>query len=127
MKEIKVTTIEDFLKKNVALILPEPKISPVPINEYKQNYPDVGFWELAYAWFFYNLKNELINLTKGDVMENKSWFKSKTIWFNILSAIWFLLGPAIGIPTLDADTFAAILMVVNLILRVITKGAVTIN
>lgn len=60
-------------------------------------------------------------------MEQKPWFTSKTLWFNVLSFLWQFVGPLIGIPTLDDSTFSAFVLVANLILRVITKGAITLS
>ena len=93
----------------------------VPIND------KVGWLNLIKEFVRQNLINDVLNLQKGVAMSSKAWYLSKTIWFNVLSAVWFLVGPMIGIPTLDPDTFATILAIGNFILRVITKGGVSIS
>lgn len=57
----------------------------------------------------------------------KHFLLSKTLWFNVLSCLWQFIGPHIGIPVLDADTFTAILGIGNVILRVISRGKLTIG
>ena len=58
----------------------------------------------------------------------KKWWKSKTIWFNILSAIAFIVG---GILTqgifsdpIATKIFAVVLILVNLGLRFVTDTGV---
>lgn len=51
----------------------------------------------------------------------KSWYHSKTLWVNIFTVAWHFVGPLVGIPTLDNETLVALLAIVNLVLRVITK------
>lgn len=60
-------------------------------------------------------------------METKPFWQSKTLWFNVLAFLWQFFGEKIGVPTLDPEMFGAIIMVVNVILRAITKGTVTIS
>lgn len=57
----------------------------------------------------------------------KPFWQSKTILFNVLTFGWQFIGPKIGVPTLDPATFDAVVTVGNIILRVVTKGAVTIS
>ena len=58
----------------------------------------------------------------------KAWWKSKTIWFNVLSAIAFVIG---GILTqgifsdpIATKIFAVVLILVNLGLRFVTDTGV---
>lgn len=60
-------------------------------------------------------------------MESKPFFYSKTFWFNILTAAWFFIGPAVGIPELSPELFGTILSVGNVLLRFVTKQEVTIS
>lgn len=60
-------------------------------------------------------------------MEQKPWYTSKTLWFNLLSGIWFFVGPKIGIPELTPEVFTSILLIGNVILRLITNTEVTIS
>lgn len=53
----------------------------------------------------------------------KSWYLSKTIWFNAIAAIAILLQTRYGF-VIDLEAQSGILAVVNLILRVITKGPI---
>lgn len=57
-------------------------------------------------------------------MKMKPWFYSKTIWTNILAIVGVLLAQYTGV-TLSADETIAILAVVNLVLRVVTKTGLT--
>jgi len=60
-------------------------------------------------------------------METKAFYLSKTFWFNVLAAIWFWVGPYFGIAELSPELFATILTVGNVILRAVTKGAISIS
>lgn len=55
----------------------------------------------------------------------KRWFQSKTIWVNVLAAICLAVQAKWGF-VIDAQAQAAILIVANLILRGMTKEAVTL-
>jgi len=55
---------------------------------------------------------------------NKPWYKSKTVWFNILVTGSTVLSGVVGfIPTTYAGTIVAI-NVVNVILRAVTNGPI---
>jgi len=60
-------------------------------------------------------------------MESKPFYLSKTFWFNILSALWFFIGPRVGLPELSPEIFGTIITVGNVILRFITKTEVSIS
>ena len=60
-------------------------------------------------------------------MEPKPWYASKTIWFNLLTGLWFFIGPKVGVPELSPDLFASLVFVGNIILRVVTKTDLTIS
>jgi hypothetical protein len=57
-------------------------------------------------------------------MQGKSLWTSKTFWTNILIAAWAFIGPLVGVPTLDPSMTAGILVIVNLILRAVTKSPI---
>ena len=57
----------------------------------------------------------------------KPFYLSKTVWFNVLSFGWQFVGPKVGLPSLDPDTFAACVTVANIILRAVSNGALTIS
>lgn len=60
--------------------------------------------------------NPPVNLP-GDV---KAWYTSKVLWVNILGGITLILGH-FGFSPVDGTTAAAVLAVVNFVLRLITK------
>jgi len=53
-------------------------------------------------------------------MNTKRWYTSKTLWVNLTAIAALIAQEELGY-ILDAETQAAILAVINLILRVITK------
>lgn len=57
----------------------------------------------------------------------KHFLLSKTLWFNVLSFCWQFVGPKIGLPVLDPDTFTAIITIMNIVLRVVSHGKLTIG
>lgn len=59
-------------------------------------------------------------------MNSKPWWQSKTIWANALALLGTYVAPQLGVE-LKAEEQVAILVVVNLILRLVTKGAVDWN
>lgn len=59
-------------------------------------------------------------------MDAKHFLTSKTLWFNVLAFGWKFIGPKVGIPELDDQTFTAIITVANIALRIITKKPLTI-
>lgn len=60
-------------------------------------------------------------------MSSKPFYQSKTFWTNVIGALWFFIGPHVGIPTLDGETMAALLVVINLVLRAITKQPLSLT
>ena len=56
---------------------------------------------------------------------DKKWYASKTLWVNGLAGIAMLIQSATGF-VIDPAAQAGILVVLNLILRAVTKGAVTL-
>lgn len=57
-------------------------------------------------------------------MVNKTWWKSKTLWFNIISMIVLIASVFIGVPWLDPRILAGVITVGNGILRLITKQGI---
>ena len=53
-------------------------------------------------------------------VETKKWYTSKTVWFNVLAAISIIVQAATGDVWLDTEAQGAIIVIVNLILRLIT-------
>ncbi|MBS3886797.1 MAG: hypothetical protein KGZ41_05165 [Dethiobacter sp.] len=53
-------------------------------------------------------------------MEGKKWYLSRTIWVNLIALAALLLKTEAGIALTSEET-AGILVVINLILRMITK------
>ena len=62
-------------------------------------------------------------------MEGKSFWQSKTMWFNLLSGIVAAAGvyaaPTSGISANYAQIFAGVVTVGNIFLRAISKDAIT--
>ena len=57
-------------------------------------------------------------------MENKEWYKSKTVWINMIALVAMFIQNFTGF-VIDAQTQAAILIIINLVLRATTGGAVS--
>ncbi len=57
-------------------------------------------------------------MANGDT--GKKWWKSKTVWVNVIALVALLLQSQIGFE-LNAEETASILVVINLIMRAITK------
>jgi hypothetical protein len=65
---------------------------------------------------------------KGDTtLTQKPWYTSRSIWTNLVGALWIALTPTLGLPTLGTETEVLILGLINIILRIITKTEVTIS
>ena len=58
-------------------------------------------------------------------MDPKSFLLSKTVWLNVIAATLVPVASHYGV-ALDATDVAAILAVVNIVLRFVTKGPVVI-
>ena len=64
---------------------------------------------------------EFGNLKGEDTMNSKRWYTSKTVWINLLLAGGILAQTLTGEAWLDAEAQGAIVVVVNLVLRLITN------
>lgn len=60
--------------------------------------------------------------------ESKPWWASKTLWANLI-ALAAAVGGTFGLGIIDEETSAAlvggVMAVVNIVLRIVTKGPVT--
>lgn len=56
-------------------------------------------------------------------MDKKAWWRSKTLWVNMVAGLALLAQSQFGF-VIDGEVQAAILTVVNLVLRLITNEAV---
>ena len=54
-------------------------------------------------------------------MDEKKWYSSKTLWVNAIAALAILVQTQTGF-AIDAETQAAILVVINLVLRAVTHS-----
>lgn len=57
--------------------------------------------------------------------EKKEWYKSKTMWVNGLAALGIIFQMATGTQFASAEEQAGVLVVINLLLRLITKSGLT--
>jgi uncharacterized membrane protein len=57
-------------------------------------------------------------------MDKKAWWRSKTLWVNVVAGIALLVQSRQYGFVIDAEVQVAILTVINLVLRVITKEPV---
>ena len=58
-------------------------------------------------------------------METKKFYESKTFWVNLIGGIAMILQGVTGHAVVSMETQASILAGINIVLRFITKGAVT--
>ena len=58
---------------------------------------------------------------------NKKWYHSKTLWVNGIAALAIIVQAITGQEWLDAEAQTAIIVVVNLILRVITSQPISLK
>jgi len=56
-------------------------------------------------------------------MQTKAWWRSKTLWINVIAGAALLAQSQLGL-VIDGEVQAAILTVVNLLLRLITNEPV---
>ena len=54
-------------------------------------------------------------------MKTKLWFCSRTLWVNFLVALAIVIQTITGTAWLDAELQAAIIVILNVLLRLITK------
>lgn len=59
--------------------------------------------------------------------ETKPWYTSKTLWFNLVSGIVLLVKSKYPQFVVPDDVFAAIILLVNFVLRLVTKKGIEIN
>lgn len=52
----------------------------------------------------------------------KKWYKSKTLWVNGLVVIAVLIQGITGVAWLDAELQASLIVIVNVVLRLVTKS-----
>lgn len=108
----------------------KPDTTALPVNEPPappQVDTTVKWIPLIITWIRTNLANDILTFMKGDAMDSKLWYASKTFWTNIITLLWTFLGPLVGIPTLDPETMLGILAVVNVVLRIVTKQPVVLK
>ncbi len=60
-------------------------------------------------------------------MKSKPFWQSKTLWANGTTAVVALLNGAFGWVSITGEETAAFLVVINLVLRAVTKGSVTLS
>lgn len=58
-------------------------------------------------------------------MENKKWYTSKTLWVNAIAIAAIIAQGVSGKEVIGVDLQATILAGINMILRLVTKSAVT--
>ena len=59
----------------------------------------------------------------AELVQHKKWYKSKTIWFNVFLAIVGIVMEVTG--KMENGQTLSFIAVINIILRVVTKTAVT--
>ena len=77
-------------------------------------------------------KLELQDITVEDLKPTKPWYKSKTIWFNILTIVGGAVAGAVGLiptlqPLLTPQAYAITMFVVgmvNVLLRAVTDSGI---
>jgi len=57
-------------------------------------------------------------------METKRWWLSKTVWANLVMAVAIVIQATTGEEWLDAELQGALIVIINLILRLVTKQPV---
>jgi len=60
---------------------------------------------------------------EAEARYGKKWYRSKTIWINVIALVALFLNEKVGVPLSQEDQLA-LLATVNIILRVITKEPV---
>lgn len=60
-------------------------------------------------------------------MDSKPFWQSKTFWMNLLAPGLVFLGAQTGVVTDGASDAALVLGFLNLVLRFVTKGAITFS
>jgi len=60
-------------------------------------------------------------------MEAKPFWQSKTLWVNVIAFGASALSSAVGWLTVSPEETAGLFVVLNLIMRAVTKGAITLT
>ena len=79
--------------------------------------------EYFHQWAIKGYEDTIYYLKGGNMPEvagNKKWYTSKTIWLNLLMAVGVVCNVTVGQDYLNAETQGAIIVIVNLILRLVT-------
>jgi len=74
-------------------------------------------------------------MIEDNEMEQKPWYKSKTVWFNIITVMGAAAGGVVGLmptiqPLLTPQTYSVVMFaigVINVGLRAVTKNGITIK
>ena len=66
--------------------------------------------------------NLLAEIQEAD-KEGKKWYKSKTIWVNLIALIGFVVQHYYPVVVISTSDQAAIVTFINLVLRMITKSS----
>jgi len=72
-------------------------------------------------------KKEVEKLMKNKNIQTKEWYKSKTLWVNIVAFIALSFQRYLGVEFVDSELQAAVLVIINFALRIYTKEAVEWN
>lgn len=67
---------------------------------------------------------KLRGIEKEIMMNKKDWWKSKTIWLNVVSVAVFAIDKLSGAGAIPADVAGVVIGVANVVLRIITTKAV---
>ena len=59
-----------------------------------------------------------------EMIQSKTWYKSKTVWLNALAAAALIIQSQTGF-VVNGEAQGAILVIINLILRAITKEQIS--
>jgi len=54
-------------------------------------------------------------------MEKKKWYKSKTLWVNVIALVVLFAGAQFGFEVTGEES-GATLVIINLIMRIVTKS-----
>lgn len=81
-----------------------------------------GFGDYEFHMWAINGYEHAIKYLKGgeEPMESKKWYTSKTVWVNLAMAAGIAINMTVGGDYLNAETQGAIVVLVNLALRLIT-------
>jgi len=64
--------------------------------------------------------DDTVKYTEEEQMQSKKWYTSKTLWVNVIAAIALIVGRELDF-ALDGGEQAAILAIINIVLRIATK------